>query len=97
MNLCGRTSLIEMIKDSKSLPGLHSTSAFPINPGRQTQDIVLRGKLSITTHFAFLPHGSVSRQGFKHFPLKHASPLAHSESILHRGVIGGASKYIRLI
>lgn len=73
-----------------TLPLLHSLSASPINPALQTHDIVLKGNVSITTQSALTPHGVVSKQGFKHFPLKQASPVVHSESVVQSGSKGGA-------
>lgn len=75
-----------------TLPLLHSLSASPINPVLHIHDIVLKGKVSITTQSALIPHGSVCKQGFKHFPLKQARPEAHSESIVHSGINGGAKR-----
>lgn len=78
-------------KKLDTLPLVHSLSALPINPDLQIHDIVLKGRVSITTHSALMPHGSVSKQGFIHFPLKQANPEAHSESIVHNGINGGAA------
>lgn len=62
---------------------LHWTSASPIYPGKQWQDIVLRGRVSTTLHSALVPHGLVSVHGFLHSPLKQANLLAQSASIVH--------------
>ena len=66
-----------------SLPmGSHCRSPFPVNPGSQTQTIVLNGKSSWTVQAAFGAQGLILRQGFSQSPSKQASLLGQSASCL---------------
>lgn len=73
------------LKKLTFLPNLHSFSASPTYPSRHVQTIVRRGSESTTEQTALAPHGLVSKQGFLHSPLKHASLLGQSASILQLG------------
>ena len=65
---------------------------MPVNPGKQIQLIVLKGKVLWTLHSALLTHGWITLQGSLQSPLKHASLLGHSLSSLHPGSGGGGTK-----
>lgn len=79
----------------KFLPNLHSTSASPTYPGKHRQDIVRSGSVSTTEHSAFAPHGFVSIHGFLQLPLKQASLLGQSASILHCGGVSAVQSGIQ--
>lgn len=62
--------------------GSHCKSPLPVNPGSQTQTIVLSGKSSWTVQTAFGAQGSILRQGFWQSPSKQACLLGQSASCL---------------
>ena len=65
------------------------TSPFPVNPGKQTQLIVLLGSVLWTMHSAFGAQGWIAVQGFLHSWSRHASLLGQSLSSKHSGSYTG--------